>query len=120
MIGSFERFIAFLIEHYAGAFPLWLAPVQIAIIGVNNSFDAHILKIKQDLINSGFRVEEDLSANTVSYKLRNLSLKKIPYIITIGENEMKNNNISVRKFGQTDVSTITLEEYKQTLLKEMG
>ncbi|MBQ7537226.1 MAG: threonine--tRNA ligase, partial [Rickettsiales bacterium] len=100
VLGSFERFIAILIENHAGALPLWLAPVQAVVIGVSNDFDKQVEETAKKLQNYGIRCECDLSKETVSYKVRHHSEMKIPYIITIGKKEIEDNTLSVRKFGE--------------------
>ena len=110
VLGSFERFIAILIENYAGALPLWLAPVQAVVIGVSNDFDKNVKEIAKQLQNAGIRCECDLSGETVSYKVRKHSEMKIPYIITIGKKEIENNTLSVRKFGENKNTTMSVDE----------
>ena len=111
VLGSFERFIAILIENHAGALPLWLAPVQAVVIGVSNDFDNDVLKVAKRLQDEGIRCECDLSGETVSYKVRKHSEMKIPYIITIGKKEIENNTLSVRKFGEMKNITIGVDEF---------
>ena len=110
VLGSFERFIAILIENYAGALPLWLAPVQAVVIGVSNDFDKNVQEITKQLQNAGIRCDCDLSGETVSYKVRKHSEMKIPYIITIGKKEIENNTLSVRKFGENKNTTMSVDE----------
>ena len=111
VLGSFERFIAILIENYAGALPLWLAPVQAVVIGVSNDFDKNVQEITNQLQNAGIRCECDLSGETVSYKVRKHSEMKIPYIITIGKKEIENNTLSVRKFGEMKNTSIDIGDF---------
>ena len=116
VLGSFERFIAILIENYAGALPLWLAPVQAVVIGVSNDFDKNVKEIAKQLQNTGIRCECDLSGETVSYKVRKHSEMKIPYIITIGKKEIENSTLSVRKFGEIRTENLSISELMHNVL----
>ena len=112
IFGSVERFIGILIEHYAGAFPTWLAPVQINILPVNNEFHLDYAKqIKEKLINSGFRVELDDRNEKVGYKLRESVMKKIPYNLILGQNETDNSVISYRHYGSQETITLSLDDF---------
>jgi threonyl-tRNA synthetase len=105
ILGSFERFIAIAIENYAGNFPLWLAPVQVVVIGISNDFDMQVQDLMNKLKQQGIRAVADTSSETVSYKIRKHSEQKIPYIVTIGKKEIENGTIAARKFGE-EKSTI--------------
>ena len=115
VLGSFERFIAILIENYAGALPLWLAPVQAVVIGVSNDFDKNVKEIAKQLQNTGIRCECDLSGETVSYKVRKHSEMKIPYIVTIGKKEIEDGTLSVRKFGETKNVSFDINKFVKTV-----
>ena len=120
VLGSFERFIAILIENHAGALPLWLAPVQAMVIGVSNDFDKEVEEIAKKLQNAGIRCECDLSKETVSYKVRHHSEMKIPYIITIGKKELEEGTLSVRKFGEMKNKSVGVEEFVEKINEEVG
>ena len=110
--GSIERFIGILIEHYAGAFPLWLAPVEINIIPVNNEHHldyAKELQVKLD--NAHIRVKVDDRDEKLGYKMRESQTKKIPLTIIIGDKEIENNTISYRKYGKTETTTVSVDEF---------
>lgn len=110
--GSIERFIGILIEHYFGAFPLWLSPVQINIIPVNNELHFDFCKqIKDILEKNKVRVKLDDRNEKLSYKMRESQTKKIPITLIIGDNEMTNKQISYRKFGTNETKTLTIEEF---------
>jgi len=94
--GSIERFIGILIEHYAGKFPLWLSPVQVIILNINDSHIPYGIKLRDRLIENGFRVETDFNAETIPKKVRDAQLKRIPIIITIGDKEVNSNTVAVR------------------------
>ena len=118
--GSIERFIGILIEHYAGAFPLWLSPVQINIIPVNNEYHLEYAnKVLDELRSDEFRVELDSRDEKMGYKIRESQTKKIPYTLVLGNNERDNNTITYRKFGSDDSTTVTLEEFKSMLEKQI-
>jgi threonyl-tRNA synthetase len=112
IIGSFERFIGILIEHYAGKFPLWLSPVQIAIATVTNDFDEYAKSVCDKLISidKTLRIVLDSSSEKIGYKIRNHSVKKIPIIVVIGKNEMDSGNLSVRFLGSNDLQEFTIDE----------
>ena len=116
--GSIERFIGILIEHYAGAFPLWLAPVQFTIIPVNN--DIHLkyaTKIKEILENNKYRVNLDVRNEKLSYKMRDSQVKKVPITIILGDKEKDCEEISYRFFGEKNTNTLKIVEFLE-LIKE--
>jgi len=110
LLGSIERFMAVLIEHYAGEFPFWLAPVQIEVLPVLEKNIKYAQKIKQELENNGFRVELNSSDETLSKRIREAEIQKIPYILVVGGKEEKNKTIAVRKRGKGDLGTMELEK----------
>ncbi|MEK6869692.1 MAG: threonine--tRNA ligase, partial [Nanoarchaeota archaeon] len=103
--GSIERFFGILIEHYAGKFPLWLAPIQVRILTVADRFNLYAQKIKEELEKNNLRVELDTRTESVEYKVRDAQLQKIPIVLNVGEKEEKNDTVAVRtldnkvKFG---------------------
>ncbi|MBM5782648.1 MAG: threonine--tRNA ligase [Pelagibacterales bacterium] len=111
ILGSFERFIGILIENYAGKFPLWLAPIQIVVATITNDSDEYAKKVISELKASGFRVEGDLDSQKISYKIREHSLKKVPYILALGKKEAENNSVSVRKLGEETQNIMSLEDF---------
>ncbi len=116
--GSIERFIGILIEHYAGAFPLWLAPVQVNVIPVNNEYHLeYAKKVFDELNNHGIRVKLDDRNEKLSYKMRESQTKKIPLTLILGDNEKENNLISFRKFGKQETTTVNIDEFLETLNK---
>jgi len=117
ILGSFERFIAILIENFAGNLPIWLSPVQAVVIGVSNEFDSNVIAITKQLQDAGIRCTYDLSGETVSYKVRKHSEMKIPYIITIGKKEIEEGTLSVRKFGENKNETMKVEELFNMIIK---
>lgn len=111
ILGTFERFIGILIEHYAGKFPLWLAPIQVVIFPVSNKFNDYALKVYNICKDFGVRCEVDLSAEKTGYKIRHYSLQKIPYLIVVGEREMQNDTVTIRKLGEQNQETINIDEF---------
>ena len=119
IFGSFERFIGIITEHYAGAFPFWLAPVQIRILSLSENEVEYASKIKDQLKELDYRVETDFSDDKIGYKIREAQLQKVPYMIVIGKNEVQNNTISVRARDGKKHDGISLEEFESIISKEM-
>lgn len=120
VVSTMERFVAFLIEEYKGAFPTWLAPVQVAVIPV--SPEAHFDYAKQvvdELKKSGFRVELDERDEKMGYKIREAQIKKIPYMLVVGENEIKEQAVNVRKYGEKKSETIPFASFLASLKEEV-
>ncbi|AGF48231.1 threonyl-tRNA synthetase [Candidatus Kinetoplastibacterium oncopeltii TCC290E] len=111
ILGSMERFIGILIEHYSGAMPLWLAPVQVVICCISEQSIEYAKSIYSILLSKEFRVEIDLRNEKIGRKIREHSIKKIPYIIVVGENEKNNVNISVRCHGSLNLGLMSLEDF---------
>jgi threonyl-tRNA synthetase len=111
VFGSIERFIAILTEHFAGAFPVWLAPTQIRVIPVSDNFNDYAAKVSQILKENGFRVEEDFRSETVGYKIRDAQLQKIPYMVIVGEKERRENTIAVRDRKKGDLGSFTIDKF---------
>ncbi|MBT4516369.1 MAG: threonine--tRNA ligase, partial [Candidatus Komeilibacteria bacterium] len=110
-VGALERVIAFLIEHHAGNFPLWLAPVQIKIISVGEGHIEYCQKIAEKFTKENIRVELDISDETVGNKIRKSSQEKIPYTLVIGDKEMNSKDLAVRIRGKQDLLNISKEEF---------
>ena len=119
IFGSFERFIGILTEHYAGAFPLWLSPVQVKILSLSENEIEYANDIKKKLEKAGFRVEVDSSDEKIGYKIRQAQLEKLPYMIILGKNEVENNNISVRARNGEKIDGISIDEFILKLNKEV-
>jgi threonyl-tRNA synthetase len=118
-IGAFERTMAFLIEHYAGAFPVWLSPVQVAVIPVADRHLQYAQKVGQDLKNSGLRVQVKDESETVSKKIRAGELQKIPYLLVVGDREIKTKTVAVRQRQKGDLGQIKLENFIAKVRKEI-
>ena len=120
LFGSLERFIGILIEHYAGAFPTWLAPVQVKLIPVNNEFHLDFVnKVKELLLKENIRLEVDERDEKLGYKIREAQTKKIPYQLVVGDNEVQNNLLTVRKYGSKDTETLSVEDFIKNLTEEI-
>lgn len=111
VFGSIERFIGILIEHYAGAFPLWLAPVQIKVLPITDRNADYAKAVFDKLRSAGFRVELDNRNEKVGYRIREAQLQKIPYMIVLGDKEQLDNTISVRERKSTDTKILALDEF---------
>jgi len=117
--GSIERFIGILIEHYAGAFPTWLAPVQAIVLPISEKHLEYAQAVKQSLENNGIRVEVDSRNEKVGYKIREAEMQKIPYMLVVGDNEAGNGTVSVRKQKEGDKGAFALEEFLNMIKKEI-
>jgi threonyl-tRNA synthetase len=119
LLGSIERFFGILIEHYAGEFPLWLAPVQAAIIPVSEHFLDYGRQVERELRNSGLRVEIDERNEKIGYKIRDWEMKKVPYMLIVGEKEKESNSVSVRKHKEGDKGSLALSEFIDKIASEI-
>jgi len=111
IFGSFERFFGILVEHYAGAFPVWLAPVQIKVLTVSEEQLDYSTKLVDDLRKIKLRAEVDVRNEKLGLKIREAEISKIPYIVTIGKSEMENGTVSVRKYGGEQIGEIELANF---------
>jgi threonyl-tRNA synthetase len=117
--GSLERFVAVLIEHCAGQFPLWLAPEQFIVLPVSEKYEEFAKKLLESLNNSDIRGLIDLRDEKVGRKIRDAEIKKIPYMLIVGEKEVESGMVSVRKHGQGDIGSLSVEAFKEQLIKEI-
>jgi threonyl-tRNA synthetase len=120
ILGSLERFIGILIENYAGKFPLWLSPIQVVVATISNQYDDFAKKIFDELKAKGIRVELDNSSEKISYKIREHSLQKIPYLVIIGKNEQENNMLTIRKFGTENQEQLNLNSLIEQLQNQIN
>ena len=118
--GSIERFFGILIEHYAGAFPLWLAPVQVKVMAISEKFGDYARQVKEKLVDNGIKAELDLRNEKIGYKIREAEKLKVNYMIIIGEQEVNTNNISVRAHGREDLGTMDIEFFIGKLNQELA
>jgi len=117
LLGSLERFFGVLIEHYAGAFPFWLSPIQMWIIPISSKHEKYAAKIGEELKELGFRIEVKNENETVSKKIRNGEIQKIPYLLVVGDKEMKTKSVSVRERGKGDIGKMNLKKFISKLEK---
>jgi len=119
VVSTMERFVAFLIEEYKGAFPTWLAPVQVEIIPVSNEvhFD-YASKVRDELVAAGFRVEIDDREEKLGYKIREAQVQKIPYMLVLGDKEMEAGTVNVRKYGEQASESVSFDEFLNRLKDE--
>ncbi|WP_341793970.1 MULTISPECIES: threonine--tRNA ligase [unclassified Rickettsia] len=118
IIGTFERFIGILIEEYAGRFPLWLAPVQVAIATITSDLNDYALEVQKTLINRNIRADINISPDKINYKIREFSNQKVPLIAVIGKQEMENNTVTIRKLGVEAQEVLTIEQLVQLVKEE--
>ncbi len=111
VVGSLERFIGILIENHGGALPLWLAPQQVAVASITQAHTAYAAEVAQALKARGFRAEADLRNDKISYKIRELSVQKIPFVAVVGEQEMSGRTVSVRRRGSAESESVPLEAF---------
>jgi threonyl-tRNA synthetase len=119
IFGSFERFIGILTEHFAGNFPLWISPVQAAVLPISENFTEYAEKIYERLFLNNIRAELDKRSEKIGYKIREWELQKVPYMLIIGEKEVSNKNISVRKHTIGDIGQFDIDEFISRLLEEI-
>jgi threonyl-tRNA synthetase len=120
IFGSFERFIALLIEHYAGAFPLWLAPVQVAVLPIADRHLPYAASVRDRLAAAGLRVEVDERYEKIGYKIREAQLQKIPYMLVVGDKEAADGTVSVRARAGGDKGASALEEFLRATTSEVS
>ncbi|MBL7170406.1 MAG: threonine--tRNA ligase [Candidatus Omnitrophica bacterium] len=119
IFGALERFIGILIEHYAGAFPLWLAPVQVKILTISEKYNTYANEIAKSLSKEEVRYEVDLGDEKIGYKIRQGRLQKIPYLVIVGEREVKDNSLSLRSRERGDEGKIFLSDFLKRLKEEV-
>ncbi|MFH0988849.1 MAG: threonine--tRNA ligase [bacterium] len=117
--GSIERFVGILIEHFAGEFPLWLAPVHVAVLSITDHFKAYAVEVLEELKKAGIRAEFDERNEKIGYKIRDWELKKVPYMLIIGEKEMNAGTISVRQHKKGDLGSMTKEQFTRQLIENI-
>ena len=120
VFGSIERFIGILIEHYAGKFPVWLAPVQVKVLPISSAFIKYSTLISDQLKAAGIRCEFDLRDEKLGYKIREARLDKVPYMLVIGKNEQDSNTVSVRGREEGDLGTMLMDEFIRRIACEIG
>jgi len=120
ILGSIERFIGTLIEHYAGEFPMWLAPVQVAIISITSNQNSYAQALKQELIEEGLRATIDIRDEKMQKKIRGAELEKIPYMLIVGEKETRSGTVSVRSKKEGNLGTMKVDEFLKRAKDEIN
>ncbi|HSV32876.1 MAG TPA: threonine--tRNA ligase, partial [Pyrinomonadaceae bacterium] len=113
LFGSMERFFGVLIEHYAGAFPMWLAPVQVAVLPITDRINEYGETIMQELRRAGLRVELNVRSDKIGAKIRDAQLQKVPFMLVLGDREVEEGKVAVRERTKGDIGAMSLEEFKQ-------
>lgn len=119
IFGSIDRFMGILIEHFAGAFPLWLSPVQVKLIPINQNYSDYANKVAEMMDNAGIRCEIDMRNESLPYRIRSAAKMKIPYICVIGEQEVQENMLAVRKRGTTESVSYSLSQFVDKVAQEI-
>ncbi|WP_028612822.1 threonine--tRNA ligase [Paenibacillus harenae] len=117
--GSIDRFVGILTEHYSGAFPLWLSPVQVKLLPVSDKYADYAYEVRRSLAAAGIRAEADDRSEKLGYKIREAGLEKVPYTIVLGENELQQSTVSLRQRGQGDLGAHTLQAVIDRILNEV-
>lgn len=120
IFGSIDRFFGILIEHFAGAFPVWLAPVQVQIIPVSHVHLDDCLKLQAELKQSGIRVNINSSNEKLGYKIREAQMQKVPYMIVLGDKEVEQKSVNIRKYGEHQSENMTIEDFKMKMIDEIN
>ncbi|KWX70908.1 threonine--tRNA ligase [Paenibacillus riograndensis] len=116
--GSIDRFMGILTEHFSGAFPLWLSPVQVKLLPVSSHYADYAFQVKKELQDAGIRVELDLRNEKLGYKIREAQLEKVPYMLVLGEQEQSSGAVSVRKRGSGDAGAMSIAEFVRQIVSE--
>lgn len=119
VLGSIERFIGIITEHYAGAFPMWLAPVQVKVLAIGEGHVEYANKVKDALEANHIRVEVDARNEKIGYKIREAQLKKVPYMLVVGDKEMADGLVSVRSRSDGELGQMTIEEFVNRAVEEV-
>jgi threonyl-tRNA synthetase len=113
LFGSVERFFGVLVEHYAGAFPLWLAPVQVSVLPITDRVNEYTEEVARELRAAGLRVETNVRSEKIGAKIRHAQLQKIPFMLVLGDREMEERKVAVRERAKGDIGVMSLEEFKE-------
>ncbi|KWU54964.1 threonine--tRNA ligase [Bacillus mycoides] len=120
VLGSLDRFLAILIEHFGGAFPAWVAPVQVKVIPVSNAVhEKYANRIADKLAQAGIRVERDIRDEKLGYKIREAQMQKVPYVLVIGDKEMESEAVNVRKYGEEKSEVVELDAFVESMKEEI-
>jgi threonyl-tRNA synthetase len=120
LLGSFERFIGILIEHYAGEFPLWLSPVQAQVLPIADRHNEYAWKVAEELRARDLRVEVDERTESVGRKIREAEVKKVPYMLVVGDKEAEDGSVSVRRHREGDIGAMKVAEFGELAANEVS
>lgn len=120
IVGSLERFIGILIENHAGAMPTWLSPVQVVIANISQSQAEYVAQVAQELQKQGLRVQIDLRNEKITYKIREHSLQKVPYILVVGDKERDAHSVAVRARGNQDLGVMSVQAFIEHVLRDIN
>ncbi|MEO6065057.1 MAG: threonine--tRNA ligase, partial [Lysobacterales bacterium] len=118
IVGSMERFIGILIEHHAGSFPAWLAPIQAVVVNITDAQADYVEDVRKTLANQGFRVQSDLRNEKIGYKIREHTLQRVPYLLVVGDREKENGAVSVRTRAGEDLGSMSVADFATHLRAE--
>ena len=118
VLGSIERFIGVITEHFAGAFPLWLAPVQIRLLPIADRHIPYLEEVKEKLEAQGFRCEIDARSEKIGYKIREAQMQKTPYMLVVGDRDVENRTVAVRQYKGGDLGAMTVEAFLEKAVPE--
>jgi threonyl-tRNA synthetase len=120
IVGSLERFIGILIEEHAGALPIWLAPVQVSVLNITDAQSDYCREITKTLQNQGLRVQLDLKNEKITYKIREHSMQKVPYLLVVGDKEKDAGAVAVRARGNKDLGVMSLEAFAAQIASDIA
>ncbi|WP_211824157.1 threonine--tRNA ligase [Kistimonas asteriae] len=120
ILGSFERFIGILIEHYEGRFPIWLAPVQVAVLNITDAQADYVTELEKTLKEQGFRVKADLRNEKIGFKIRQHTIERVPYLVVVGDKEVESGTVAVRTRSGEDLGSMTIEAFQGMLAAEIA
>ena len=120
IVGSMERFIGILIEQHAGALPAWLAPVQVSVLNITDSQAEYAQEVAKTLRNQGLRVDLDLRNEKITYKIREHSMQKLPYILVVGDKEKEAGAVAVRARGNQDLGVMSLQAFSEKIASDIA
>jgi threonyl-tRNA synthetase len=120
ILGSFERFIGILIEHYEGNFPVWLSPCQAVVMNITDSQAKYVIDLVDSLKNKGFRIENDLRNEKIGFKIREHTIQKIPYLLVIGDKEVESQTVTVRSSNGKDLGAMEISSFVMLLERDIS
>jgi threonyl-tRNA synthetase len=120
ILGSFERFIGILIEHFEGKFPLWLAPEQVVVMNITDKQADYVKSVTNSLKNSGIRAISDLRNEKIGFKIRNHTLQRVPYLLVVGDREVETNTVAVRTRSGNDLGSLSMTDLLDRLSTEVA